>query len=94
MHRVCWFVAAAGDFPFFRNPCSALCFKHLMVFQFEEADIDFIWEDFSVSISYGWRRRWVMVDDVDWGRSRMDLTDWRRRVLLHDRQWVVVPWSA
>lgn len=35
-----------------------------------------------------------MVDDVDWGRSRMDLTDWWRRVLLHDRQWVVVARSS
>ena len=30
-----------------------------------------------------------MVDDVDWWGSRVDLADWWRRVLLHDRQWVV-----
>ena len=48
----------------------------------------------SVSISYGWRRRWVMVDDVDWWGNGMDLAYWWRRVLLHNRQWVVVARSA
>lgn len=30
-----------------------------------------------------------MVDDVDWRGGWVDLADWRRRVLLHDRQRVV-----
>jgi len=66
-------------------------FQHLMVFESEEAHINVIWEDFSVAISNGWRRRWVMVDDVNWRRCCwVDLADRRRRVLLlHDRQWIV-----
>jgi len=60
----------------------------------EDAHINVIWEDFSVSISYGWRRGWVMVDDVYWWGNRMDLADWWRRVLLHNRQWVVVARSS
>merc|ERR1719458_182391 len=43
----------------------------------------------SVAVSNGRRRRWVMVDDVDRRGRRVDLADWRRCVLLHNRQWVV-----
>ena len=58
----------------------------------ERSHIDSIESKFSsvtsVAISNGRRRRWVMVDDVDWRRSCwVDLADWRRRVLL--LQWVV-----
>lgn len=71
MHIVCWMGAAAGVL------LESVYFKHLKVFEHEEARINVIWEDFSVAISNGRRRRWVMVDDVDWWGCRVDLADWR-----------------
>jgi len=72
-------VAAAGIL------LESVFFQHLVVFEFEAAHLNVIWEDFSVAISNGWRRRWVMVDDVDWRRGWVDLADRRRRVLLLQR---------